>query len=151
MARLDCGARVVAVRFIVVFLSLMSLTVFPLARPAAAQATQASINGVVTDTSNAVLPGVTVVATGPALQVPQVETVTNERGEYRLAPLPPGTYVVRFELPGFQGVKREGVRLAVGFTATIDQSLGVGTVAESITVSGQSPLVDVSNPSTRGD
>ena len=83
--------------------------------------------------------------------MPQVETVTNERGEYRLAPLPPGTYDVTFELPGFQSVKREGVRLAVGFTATVDQSLGVGTVAESITVSGQSPLVDVTNPSTSVD
>ena len=151
MARLDCGARVFAVRFIVVFLSLISLSVFPLARPASAQATQASINGVVTDTSNAVLPGVTVIATGPALQVPQVETVTNERGEYRLSPLPPGTYDVTFELTGFQSVKREGVRLAVGFTATVDQSLGLGTVAESITVSGQSPLVDVTNPSTSVD
>lgn len=121
------------------------------ARPAAAQATQASITGVVTDSSNAVLPGVTVIATGPALQVPQIETVTNERGEYRLAPLPPGTYEVRFELTGFQSVKREGVRLAVGFTATIDQALGVGTLAESVTVSGQSPLVDISNPSTSVD
>ena len=97
-------------------------------RAAAAQATQGSINGVVTDTSNAVLPGVSVIATGPALQVPQLETVTNERGEYRLAPLPPGTYSLTFELPGFQSVKRHGVRIALGFTATIDQSLGVGTV-----------------------
>ena len=151
MARLEGGVRVFAVRFMVVFLSLILISVFPLARPVSAQATQASINGVVTDTSNAILPGVTVIATGPALQVPQVETVTNERGEYRLSPLPPGTYVVTFELPGFQSVKREGVRLAVGFTATIDQSLGVGTVAESITVSGQSPLVDVTNPSTSVD
>ena len=58
-----------------------------LAAPAAGQATQAAIIGVVTDSSGAVLPGVTVTATGPALQVPQVDTVTNERGEYRLSPL----------------------------------------------------------------
>ena len=61
-----------------------------LAAPAAGQATQAAIIGVVADSSGAVLPGVTITATGPALQVPQVETVTNERGEYRLGPLPVG-------------------------------------------------------------
>ena len=60
--------------------------------------------------------------------------------------MPPGTYTVTFELAGFQPVKREGVRLAVGFTATIDQSMSLGTVEETITVSGQSPLVDVTNP-----
>ena len=63
----------------------------------------------------------------------------------------PGTYTITFELPGFQSVKREGVRLAVGFTATIDQSLSLGSVEETITVSGVSPLVDVTNPSTSVD
>ena len=81
--------------------------------PASGQATLASIIGVVTDTSSSILPGVTVSATGPALQVPQVKAVTNERGEYRLG-LPPGTYTLTFELAGFQQVKREGVRLAWG-------------------------------------
>ncbi len=123
---------------------------FSLAAPASGQATLASIIGVVTDTSNSILPGVTVSATGPALQVPQVTAVTNERGEYRLG-LPPGTYTLTFELAGFQQVKREGVRLAVGFTATIDQSMSLGTVEETITVSGQSPLVDVTNPATSVD
>ena len=78
---------------------------FALATPSAGQATQAAIIGVVTDTSGAILPGVTVIATGPALQVPQVDTVTNERGEYRLSPLPIGTYTVTYELPGFQTVR----------------------------------------------
>src|ERR687895_23096 len=113
MVRLNCGARSTAARLIVVLILTALAIVLP-ARQAAAQATQASITGVVTDSSNAVLPGVTVIATGPALQVPQIETVTNERGEYRLAPLPPGTYDVRFELTGFQSVRREGIRLAVG-------------------------------------
>ncbi len=147
----SCSDRLFTGRLIVVLLFLTSLSVFPLAAPAAGQATQATISGIVTDTSNAVLPGVTVIATGPALQVPQVETVTNERGEYRLSPLPTGVYTVTFELNGFQTVKRDGVRLAVGFTATIDQSLGLGTVQETVTVSGQSPLVDVTNPSTSVD
>src|SRR5688572_18333735 len=79
---------------------------------AAAQATQGAIIGVVTDTSGAILPGVSVVATGPALQVPQVEAVTNERGEYRLSPLPPGLYTITFDLSGFQTVKRDNLRLA---------------------------------------
>jgi hypothetical protein len=136
-------------RFGLILIVLVGL--FPLATPAAGQATQAAIIGVVTDTSNAVLPGVTVIATGPALQVPQIETVTNERGEYRLGPLPPGMYVVTFELAGFQTVKRENTRLAVGFTATIDQTMSLGTVQETITVSGQSPLVDVTNPATSVD
>ena len=119
--------------------------------PAAAQATQGAIIGLVTDASGAVLPGVTVVVTGPALQVPQVETISNERGEYRLSPLPPGVHTLTFELPGFQSVKRDGLRLALGFTATVDQSLGLGTVQETVTVSGQSPLVDVTNPATSVD
>jgi hypothetical protein len=117
----------------------------------AAQATQGSIIGVVTDTSGAVLPGVTVIATGPALQVPQLEAVTNERGEYRISPLPPGAYSLTFELPGFQTVKRENLRLTLGFTATVDQAMGLGTVQETVTVSGQSPLVDVTNPATSVD
>ncbi len=124
---------------------------FLLAPPSKAQATMAGVVGVVADSSGAVLPGVSVTATGPALQVPQVNTVTNERGEYRLSPLPIGTYTIIYELPGFQTVKREGVRLAVGFVATLDQAMSIGTVAETVTVSGASPLVDVTNPATSVD
>ena len=138
-----CGAR--SFIFLSLIVALSAVT------PAYGQATQGAIVGVVSDTSNAVLPGVTVIATGPALQVPQVEAVTNERGEYRLSPLPPGTFTLTFELAGFQNVKRDGVRVALGFTATIDQSMSLGTVSETITVSGQSPLVDVTNPSTSVD
>ena len=131
---------------------LVSVTnLFLLASPAKAQATMAGVVGVVADSSGAVLPGVSVTATGPALLVPQVNTVTNERGEYRLSPLPIGTYTITYELPGFQTVKREGVRLAVGFVATLDQAMSIGTVAETVTVSGASPLVDVTNPATSVD
>jgi hypothetical protein len=104
----------------------------------------ASIIGQVTDQSGAVLPGVTVTATSPALQVPQVTDVTNAVGEYRLAPLPVGLYEVAFDLPGFQPAQRQAVRLTVGFIAKIDVQLGLGALAESVTVSGASPLVDVS-------
>jgi hypothetical protein len=117
----------------------------------AAQSTIASIVGVVTDSSGAVLPGVTVTAASPALQVSQLVAVTNERGEFRISPLPVGTYTVTYELPGFQTVRHEGVRIAVGFVATMDQAMSLGTVAETITVSGASPVVDVTNPATSVD
>ena len=120
------------------------------AAPAAAQATGAFV-GVVTDTSGAVLPGVTVTVTGPALQVPSMLAVTDAKGEFRVTPLPPGTFTVLYELPGFQTVKRDNVVLALGFTATLNQAMGLGTVAETITVSGESPLVDVKNPATSSD
>ena len=110
MSRLHRAAQLAIARVIARFLILASIALLP-PTPASGQATQASISGVVTDTSNAVLPGVTVAATGPALQR-QVVAVSNEGGEYRLSPLPPGTYTITFELPGFQSVKREGVRLA---------------------------------------
>jgi hypothetical protein len=106
---------------------------------------------VVTDDTGGALPGVTVTATGPALQVPSVVSVTGAGGNYRLSPLPPGTYTISFELPGFQALKRDNVRLALGFTATLNQVMGLATVQETVTVSGQAPLVDVTNPSTSID
>ena len=111
-------------------------------------ANPAGITGVVTDNTRAVLPGVTVTATSPALQVPSVTSVSDERGEYRLSPLPIGTYAVVFELAGFQNVRREGVRLTVGFTARVDSEMNVGAVSETITVSGASPLVDTTSTAT---
>lgn len=93
------------------------------------------------------LPGVTVTAISPALQVPQVTAVTNELGEYRLAPLPIGTYEVAFEIGGFQPIRRQNIQLTVGFTARLDVQLGLSTVTESVTVSGAAPVVDVSSTS----
>ncbi len=113
--------------------------------PAAGQGSGASILGQVTDQSGAVLPGVTVTATSPALQVPQVTAVTNDVGEYRLSPLPIGVYAVAFELSGFRPAQRPDIRLTVGFTARIDVQLGLASVAETVTVSGASPLVDVAS------
>ena len=110
----------------------------------AGQSSGGSIVGQVTDESGAVLPGVTVTATSPALQVPSVSAVTDERGEYRITPLPIGLYEVVYELSGFQGIRNE-VRLTVGFTARVDIVLKVGSLQESVTVSGQSPVVDVSS------
>ena len=113
---------------------------------AAAQGNQsAGIIGQVKDSTDAILPGVAVTATSPALQVPQMTAVTDAQGEFRLAPLPVGVYTVTFELSGFQSVRLEGIRLDVGFTARLDQKLSLGAVNESVTVSGATPLVDVTS------
>src|ERR1700730_6997859 len=95
--------------------ALLLLGLFPMAGQSIAGQDEAGILGQVTDESGAVLPGVTVTATSPALQVPTVTDVTNARGEYRLTPLPIGTYTIEYSLSGFQAVRREGVRLTGGF------------------------------------
>src|SRR5437762_10217596 len=109
---------------------------------AAIAQTDAGIIGTVTDESGGVLPGVTVTVKSPALQVPSMSDVTDTKGEFRISPLPIGTYTVEYGLQGFSGVKREGIRLTVGFTAKVDVQMQVGSLEETITVSGQSPVVD---------
>ncbi len=110
--------------------------------PAAAQA-QGTIAGAVNDTSGAALPGVTVEATSPALIEKTRSVVTDGSGQYRIELLPPGTYAVTFLLPGFTAVKREGIEISGTFVATIDAELRVGEVTETITVTGEAPIVDV--------
>ena len=112
--------------------------------PASAFA-QASITGVVKDTSGAVLPGVTVEASSPALIEKVRSAVTDGSGQYRIVDLRPGTYSMTFTLPGFTTVKREGVELTGSFTASINADLKVGALAETITVTGETPVVDVQN------
>ena len=105
----------------------------------------AAISGIVRDPSGAVLPGVTVEAASPVL-IEKVRTATTDgSGQYKIVSLPPGVYAVTFTLTGFASTKREGVELTTGFTATINGDLKVGGVEESITVSGDSPIVDVQN------
>jgi hypothetical protein len=110
--------------------------------PAAAFA-QASIAGTARDTSGAVLPGVSVEASSPAL-IERVRTgVTDDRGLFRIVSLPPGTYTVTFSLTGFNQVKREGIELSGAFIAQIDVAMTVGGVAETVTVAASTPIVDV--------
>jgi hypothetical protein len=136
--------------FVRVCLSVASLSMFMAAAPAAAQGTApASIIGQVRDDTGAVLPGVTVTATSPALQVPEVSAVTDTQGEYRVSPLPIGVYSVTWELSGFQAVRQEGIRLTVGFVAKLDRTLQLGSVTETISVNAASPLVDVTSTATR--
>ncbi len=106
-------------------------------------AAQAVIAGSVRDPSGAVLPGVTVEATSPAL-IEKVRTaVTDGTGQYRIEDLRPGVYAVTFTLTGFSTFKREGVELTGSFTATIDADMRVGALEETVTVTGESPIVDV--------
>ncbi len=104
---------------------------------------QASIAGTVKDTSEALLPGVTVEAASPALIEKVRSAVTDGTGQYRIENLRPGTYSVTFTLPGFATVRREGIELTGSFTATVSVELKVGAVAETVVVSGESPIVDV--------
>src|SRR5690606_17302547 len=104
---------------------------------------QASITGLVRDTSGAVLPGVTVEASSPALIEKVRAAVTDGSGRYRIVDLRPGTYSVTFTLTGFSPVRREGLELVGAFTATVDAELRVGALEETITVTGESPIVDV--------
>jgi hypothetical protein len=130
-------------------LSLVALlSVWLLSSPASAQQTTSGIAGLVTDTSGAVLPGVTVEAASPVL-IEKVRTVvTDGEGRYNVIDLRPGTYVVTFSLTGFSTVRREGIELPGGFTATVNAQLRVGSLEEAITVSGAAPLVDVQNVRT---
>ena len=104
---------------------------------------QSSITGVVRDTSGAVLPGVTVEAASPALIERVRSTVTDAQGRYRIVDLRPGSYSVSFALPGFTTSKREGLELRAEFTATVNADLAVGTLEETVTVSGEAPTVDL--------
>lgn len=129
-------------------IALVLLVMATTAPTALAQGSAAGIAGQVTDSSGATLPGVTVTVTSPALQVPQMTALTSETGEYRVSPLPIGSYTVTFELSGFQTVRRQEVRLTVGFTARIDARMSVGTMSETVTVSGAAPVVDVTGTTT---
>jgi hypothetical protein len=119
-----------------------SLFVLLLLTPTAVFA-QASISGVVKDTSGAVLPGVNVEAASDVL-IEKVRTaVTNSSGRYQLLDLRPGAYVITFTLQGFNAVKREGVTLSGSANAEVDAELRVGQIQETVTVTGETPIVDV--------
>src|SRR5216684_2012383 len=111
--------------------------------------TAGAIAGVVKDTTGAVLPGVTVEAASPALIEKVRVAVADDQGNYKIVDLRPGTYTVTFTLPGFSTFKREGIELTSGFTATANADLKVGSLEETVTVTGASPVVDVQNVRTQ--
>lgn len=131
----DSMDRLIAFVLLVVFLG---------AVPAAAQVVTGStgaINGTAVDTTKGALPGVTVTITSPSMMGPR-DTITDPQGRYQFAAIPPGQYQVTFGLPGFATIIREGIRVTLGFTATVNAEMFVASQAESITVTGASPVVD---------
>jgi hypothetical protein len=106
--------------------------------------TAGAINGTVTDSTKGVLPGVAVTLSGSSV-MGAPSTTTGENGSFRFSAVPPGEYTLKFELSGFSTVIHEGVRVSVGFTATVNTELTPATIAESVTVSGASPVVDISS------
>lgn len=115
---------------------------------ASAQSQTGEIFGRVTDASGAVLPGVSVTLTGPVLLQP-LTAVTGGTGSYQFPRLEIGTYAVKFELVGFRTVVRDGVIVTVGFNAQVSVQLGISTVQETVTVTGESPIVDTRNTGTK--
>src|SRR5688500_1817470 len=127
---------------------LIAATMVAAAVPAYAQGGGASstgtIQGRVADAQGAVLPGVTVTATSPSALGAQT-TVTSETGNYRFPAVPPGVYELTFELAGFNTLKREGISISLGFVANVNVELALATLQETVTVSGQSPVIDTTS------
>ncbi|MEO8680526.1 MAG: carboxypeptidase regulatory-like domain-containing protein [Vicinamibacterales bacterium] len=113
-----------------------------------AQQQTGEIFGKVADKSGAVLPGATVTVSGPALMQPRVST-TSETGTYRIAELPVGTYTVQFELSGFRTIQRTDVRITIGFRAPINGEMELSSIQETVTVTGESPLIDTKATGTK--
>ena len=132
------------------FVQLLMVQIVLIVMPTVTSAqTGAALTGVVTDTTGAVLPGVTVEARSPALIEQVRSAVTDETGRYRIVDLRPGTYSVTFSLPGFATVAREGIELSGSFIANVNAELRVGGLQETVTVSGETPLVDTQNSKTQ--
>ena len=124
-------------------LAVIGLSTAPAFAQGGGASSTGSISGEVKDAQGGVLPGVTVTATSPA-QIGQLTAVTNESGLYRFPAVPPGEYRLSYELAGFQNVVRDAVRITLGFNAQVNVTLNVATLQETVTVSGQSPVIDTS-------
>jgi len=131
-----CVTRGIAIAWLAIIASL--------GMPGVAHA-QSAIAGVVKDTSGAVLPGVTVEASSPVLIEKTRTAVTDPAGQYKIVDLRPGVYSVTFQLAGFSTIVRSGIELPATFTATINIDMKIGGLEETVTVAGESPLVDVQN------
>jgi hypothetical protein len=136
-----------------VFISLGAMAIALLvSATASAQGGGASVTGTiqgrVTDASGAVLPGVAVTASSPSMIGTQMQ-VTNENGLYRFPAVPPGAYSLTYELPGFTTAKRDAIQVALGFTANINVELALASLQETLTVTGESPVIDTSATSVQ--
>jgi hypothetical protein len=130
------------------FIALLAALVMMAASSASAQINTGQISGRATDSSGAVLPGVVVTLTGPTLLEPQT-AITAETGTFQFVGLQPGTYTVRYELSGFKSVLRETVPVGVGSNTTANAQLEVSALEETVTVSGESPVVDTKRVGTK--
>ena len=132
-------------RMLIAVLSAIALAALPSVAFAqgGGASTTGTIQGRVTDSSGAVLPGVTVIAASPSMIGTQNQ-VTTDSGAYRFPAVPPGTYTLTFELAGFNAVKREGIQISLGFTANVNAEMTVATLNETVTVTGDSPIIDTS-------
>jgi hypothetical protein len=127
--------------------ALVASSVVLAASPTHAQTGDGGLRGYVKDEQGGILPGVTVTATGPELLAPVV-VVSATDGSYRLINLPPGTYTITAELAGFAIYQRQGILVRAGSTFGVDIDMRLGSLAETITVSGDSPMIEVHNPAT---
>ena len=123
---------------------IVAVLAFPALWPSVApgQITTGSVTGTVTDNTGGVLPGATVSLTGQSLIGGTQVQSTGVSGAYRFGRLPPGGYEVTFELQGFKTIVRRDIRISAAFTATVNVQLDVGQVEETVTVTGESPVVD---------
>src|ERR671913_1899176 len=128
---------------VVALLAVVSLSTSAFAQGGGASST-GTIQGRVSDSQGAVLPGVTVTATSPSALGAQT-TVTSETGNYRFPALPPGNYEVTYELAGFNTLKRSGIAISLGFVANVNVELALATLQETVTVSGASPVIDTTS------
>jgi len=132
-----------------VVLRLRTLLVVAFALLPGVAAAQSTISGVVTDSSGAVLPGVTVEASSPALIEKTRSVTTDVQGRYNIVDIRPGAYAVKFTLQGFSTVSREGIRVDANVTVPLNAELTVGGLAETIVVTGATPMVDVQQAAQR--
>ena len=131
-------------RIPVLLVVLSALALAPIASAQTTTGATGAINGRVVDESKAILPGVTVTIAAQSLMGLR-NTTTDENGQYRFPAVPPGDYSITYELPGFATVKRDGIRVSVGFTATVDIQMGVAGLEETLTVTGDAPVVDLAS------
>jgi hypothetical protein len=122
------------------------LTALAILVSAGAYAQTGSLRGYVKDESGAVLPGVTVTATSEAIMRPSA-AVTDGTGAYRILNLPPGTYTLTFEIAGFTTHRQEGVVLRAGANYSVDATLTISSVQETITVTAETPMLEIAKPS----
>ncbi len=122
---------------------ILAVATFLVLCPHTAAAQVGQVAGTVRDTSGAVMPGVTVEVTSPALIEKVRSTTTDSSGQYRITNLPVGTYSVAFTLPGFSKQQQNNVLLTTGFTAAVNATMAVGAVSETVSVTGEAPIVDV--------